>query len=153
MDFNKFVKKTKINGVEFQINKLGALKAFSMGKSLLKVVAPLFGGTLDGMRGGDYYEPPRTFTQLALTLCDQIDKVEIEEILVELLSGATRNGVEIKDLNDNTQIDLNELIELFAFALKENFGELFTGKGIAAQLQNMLMALTKDDGLEKSDEQ
>ena len=152
IDTAKFQAETEIDGNEFVIHKLGAMDAFVMGKDLLKVVAPLFGGTLDGMRETDSFEAPRTFTELALTLSDRIDSVGVEHMLVKLLKGTTKNGMEIKDLNDPNQIESHEIFELFAFALQENFKKLFMGKGIVARLQQTMTGIMGET-TEESNEQ
>lgn len=151
-DMSKFQAETEIDGNKFVIHKLGAMEAFVMGKDLMKVVAPLFGGTLDGMRETYDLEAPRTFTELAVVLSDRIDTIGIEQMAVKLLRGVTKNGVEIKDLNDPNQIETHEFFELFGFALQENFKKLFMGKGMIAQLRTTLTGMM-DDSSEQSKEQ
>ncbi len=143
MDFNteKLYRKTKIGDKEYTIRLLTAFPALRIGKRLMSVVLPAVGGTLDGLREDDYGTTPKTFTELALVLCDQLDGIEFDELAVELLGGSLCNGIEIKNLDAHFQGEIEGMIELLIFALKENFGKLFMGKGLLAQFQKVTEGL------------
>ena len=122
---NKFVSKTTINEKEYEIQKLGGLVGFKLSLQLSKVLLPVFGGVVDGIRSQDEYDAPETFTEIALTLCDQINKIEVDNLITAMLTGSKCNGQPITNLDDQFQGEIEVLIALIAFALKENFAKVF----------------------------
>ncbi|QDP59454.1 MAG: hypothetical protein GOVbin4162_28 [Prokaryotic dsDNA virus sp.] len=143
MSFNleKLYRKTNINNKEYTIKLLKALPALRMGKTLMSVVLPAVGGTIDGLRDDGYGSTPKTFTELALVLCDQLGDIELDELAQDLLGGMLCNGIEVTNIDDHFQGEIDVLVELLAFALKENFGKLFMGKGLLAQFQKVTEGL------------
>lgn len=142
----KITRETTINKKKYTIKPLGAMDGLRHGRSLLAVVAPLLGGTMDGLRVSEYVETPKSFTELALTLCQQLDKLDVDNLVISLLDGATCNSVEITDIDEQFRGEMGAFIELVGFALQENFGELFTGKGLFARLQKTYLNLLDGGG-------
>jgi len=157
MDLNKIVgnfrRKTKLtSGKNISIKVLRMSEGVSVGKKLLNVVAPAIGGTLDGLKHNEYlHGAPKSFSHLALMLCDQIEKVQVEDLIVVLLNEMLVEDNEI-DIEDFFAGNYGELIEVLEFALKENFSSLFTAGGIKARLgktYQMLMAQTTQESEEQ----
>lgn len=130
-----FRRKTKLsNGTSISIKVLRMSQGISVGKKLLNVIAPSVGGALDGLKHDDYiHGAPKSFSNLALMLCDQIEKVQVEDLIMTLLADMLVDDNEI-DPDDYFAANYAELVEVLEFALKENFSSLFTGEGIKARL-------------------
>lgn len=138
MEQNKFFRKKTINGRKYQIQLLPALKAVGMAKTLSKVVLPALGGTIDGMRDDGFNGVPKTFTDLALVICTQLDGLDLEDIIQSLLEGCSCDGTDVVDLDSHFQGELGELVGVLEFALKENFSSFFTGNDLIAPLMKMM---------------
>lgn len=129
------------NGKKVQIKVLKTTAGIAVAKKLLNLVAPALGGAADGMRHDDFvHGAPKSFTHLALTLCDQIDKVQIENILLVLLEDLTVDGKDV-DFDEYFAANYGELVEILEFSLRENFSTFFTGKGMKARLVNTVKNL------------
>lgn len=138
MEQNKFFRKKVINGREYQITLLPALKAVGMGKKLLKVILPAIGGTIDGLRDDGLYGTPKTFTEVATALCTQLDDIDLDELITSLLREALCEGTSVRDIDSHFQGEIGELIGVIEFALKENFSSFFTGSDFLAPLLRTL---------------
>jgi hypothetical protein len=140
---DKFYRKQTINEREYQISMLPALKAVGMGRTLAKVLLPAIGGAIDGLRDDGIMGTPSTFTDLAVTLCTQLDDLDLDNLILTLTKGLTCEGNEVKDINTHFQGDLGELIAVLEFALRENFSSFFTGSDISIRLTEALKGLTE----------
>lgn len=145
-DLSKLQRTKKINNNEYTIKLLGGLEGIRVGNKLIKAVLPIVGGGLDGMKKDDIFDTPKTWTHIALTVCEQLDELNAEELILTLLKGATIKYPDqpTKDLDINSDFMANygELIVLLEFTLKENFGSLFTEKGIIQSLTQAIDKLT-----------
>ena len=149
----KFRRTTTIkdsNGVEkkVSIRVLPMTQGITVAKKLLAVIAPAVGGAFDGMRHDDYiHGAPKSFSNLALLLCEQIDKIEIEKLIAALLFNIEVDGQEVI-LDEYFSANYGELIEILEFALKENFSTFFTASGIKARLlgtiQNLMAGIPQE---------
>lgn len=142
---DKLQRSIDINDKTYRIQVLGGLEGIRMGNKLLKVILPVLGGGLDGLKADDTFETPKTWTNLTLLICDKIDDLNVEELITTLLKGCTviENGQVPRDININIDFMANygELVLLIEFALKENFGSLFTEKGILQSLTKVMSKL------------
>lgn len=144
---NKFRReKTLESGKKVGIKILRTTAGIAVAKRLMNVVAPAVGGAADGMRHDDFvHGAPKSFTHLALTLCEQLDKVQIENLITVLLEDMTIDGKEV-DYEEYFAANYGELIEILEFSLRENFNTFFTGKGIKARflktIQGMILGET-----------
>lgn len=144
---NKFRReKTLESGKKVGIKILRTTAGIAVAKRLMNVVAPAVGGAADGMRHDDFvHGAPKSFTHLALTLCEQLDKVQIENLITVLLEDLTIDGKEV-DYEEYFAANYGELIEILEFSLRENFNTFFTGKGIKARflktIQGMILGET-----------
>ena len=141
--------KTLENGKKIQIKVLRATAGIAVAKKLMNVIAPALGGAADGMRHDDLiHGAPTSFTHLALTLCDQIDKVQIEDLISVLLEDMTVDGKDI-EFDDYFAANYGELIEILEFSLRENFATFFTGKGMKARFLKVVQGLIVGEPLEE----
>lgn len=141
--------KTLESGKKVQIKMLRTTAGIAVAKKLLNLVAPAIGGAADGMRHDDMiHGAPKSFTHLALTMCEQIDKVQIENIITVLLEDMTIDGKEI-DYEEYFSANYGELIEILEFSLRENFETFFTGKGLKARflktIQGVVLGQTPEE--------
>ncbi len=139
---NKFRRTTTLeNGDKATVRVLRMIEGVATAKKLLNVIAPAVGGAADGMRHDDIiHGAPRSFTNLALTLCGQIEKVQIEDLIVLLLDDMQINGKDV-DINDYFAANYGQLVEVLEFSLRENFSSFFTGKGIKARFLKTVESL------------
>lgn len=138
----KFFRKKTINNKEYQINVLGAMEALKMGRTLSKVILPAVAGILDGTRANEFGETPKTFTDLALMICTQLDDLDFDYIVLTLLKGCKCDGRDIQSVDTHFQGDLGEMISVLEFALRENFSSFFTGNDLIIQLRDKIQDLT-----------
>lgn len=150
----KFLRtKTLENKKKAQIKILNTFAGIAVARKLLKVIAPALGGAADGLRHDDViHGAPKSFTTLALTLCDQIDKAQVEDLIVVLLEDLSIDGKDV-DVDEYFAANYGELIEILEFALRENFSTFFTGKGIKARFLKVVQTMMSGQIPLESDEQ
>lgn len=148
-------KKTLSNGKEVTIKRLPAMKGIKMANKLLKVVLPALGGTLDGVNASDdvLNGTPRNFTHLAITICQQLDDLNVEEVILTLTEDMYIDGNPV-EFDSYFASNYGELVEILEFALKENFSSFFMAKGISHRLISTLQGMmSQDTTLTQSSEQ
>lgn len=122
------------DGKTITINVLKGREGFRIGMNLLKVVLPVVGGTVDGINHDNVlHGSPKTFSGLAVLVIDQMDKLDVEQLVMRLIDGMQVDGQTV-DFDEYFATNYAELIEIVSFSLKENFGSLFTEKGILPRL-------------------
>lgn len=133
------LKEITIDGNKYHINTLRGRDGYRISMQLSKVFLPLLGQTFDASRHDDvFHGAPKTFTDMAMILCNQLDKVDTESIIFDnLLKGLIKNGQPC-DIDSEIQTRFDILFELVAFAIKENFGSLFSGKGLFSRFQEVV---------------
>lgn len=139
------LRKITIDGNDYHIKLLDGRTGLRVGMALNKIITPLLGESVDANRHDDmFHGAPKTFKQMALTLVEQLDSVDVEKIIFDdLFKYFVVNGQDAKlEVVCTGKIGL--LIELIVFALKENFGELFEGKH---SIMNFLAPLTQQVNL------
>jgi hypothetical protein len=126
--------KLEETGIEVSIQKLPMSKGINVAKELICLIAPTIGSAVDGVRHDDLiHGAPKSFSDLALVLVTQLDKVDILELIQLLLAGLLIDGDEV-DIEEYFSGNYGELLEIMEFALRENFQTFFIGKGIKARL-------------------
>jgi hypothetical protein len=135
-------RKTHIGESEYVIKLLDGITGFRTAKDITKLILPLVGESFDAQRHDDVlHGAPDTFRQLALLLVEQSDKVDIEDIIFNrLFRYLVKDGEQVK-VEDIIVGDYGLLIDLVMFAIKENFGKLFEGKGLLTRFQGTLSAI------------
>jgi len=118
-------------------------------KELISLLAPAIGSMADGVRHDEYlHGAPKSFSDLAFSLVSQLDKVDIIQLIHTLLQGMLVNTKQV-DLEEYFTANYDELVEILEFALKENFGSFFTGKGTKARfltvIQNLMQGSTTQE--------
>lgn len=138
----KFRKEGQLeNGKKISVKVLNMTAGIGVARKLLAVIAPAVGGTLDGLKHDDIiHGAPKDFTDLSLTLCSQIDKIQVESLIDILLTDLTVDGVPV-DIEEYFAGNYGELIEILEFSLKVNFSTFFTGKGIKARFFKTIQTL------------
>ena len=133
-------KEIEIEGTKYHIHLLKARTGFNVSIELSKIFLPLLGQTFDASRHDDvFHGAPKTFTDMAMILCSQMDKVNVEEIIFDkLLKDLIVNGQVCTDIDSVFRGKYDVLFELVAFAIKENFGSLFAGKGLLSRFQEVV---------------
>lgn len=141
----KFLVKKEINGREFQIRKLGALKGIKIIQQLSKVLIPIFGGTLDGFKHDDFiHGAPKTFSSLALTIVESVDQIDVEALILDFTKDMKVDGEAIL-FDEFFSANYSELLVVLEFCLKENFPDFFPQDGTTPQWVNKLINLIPSD--------
>jgi hypothetical protein len=132
-----------INGSKYHIKMLDGLSGFRTQMELTKVLLPLVGESFDASRHDDvFHGAPKTFREMALLLLQQIDQINLEDMIFNRLLGELlKDGVQVK-LADIIVGQYEILIELVAFAIEQNYGSLFKGKGLISRFQEKFQSMT-----------
>ena len=151
---NKFRRESALSDSKkkFSIRILPMTEGISVAKKLLNVIAPTTGAALDGLQHDDFiHGAPKSLSNLALILCGQIDKVQIETLIQILLQDLYIEGQEV-DIEEYFSANYGELIEILEFALRANFETFFTGKGIKARIMKGITTLMAQMSPESEEE-
>lgn len=136
---HKFTIANEMGGAkEITIYKLPAKEGLSMGLQLSKTIIPVLASAMDGLRHDEYlHGAPKTFSEISLLLLQQIEKVEVEQLILRLTRGMLVDGKEI-DFDTYFMANYGELIEVVQKALEVNFKSFFTANGLAAKFKGIL---------------
>jgi hypothetical protein len=132
-----------IDGSTYHIKMLDGLSGYRTSVELSKVLLPLVGESFDASRHDDvFHGAPKTFREMALLLLQQIDQINLEDMIFNRLLGhLLKDGTQVK-LADIIVGQYEILIELVAFAIEQNFGSLFKGKGLISRFQEKFQSMT-----------
>lgn len=142
----KSYKHIEVEGNLYRVKMLGGRKGVSIALRLKSIALPLIGQGFDGVKAeNNFVELPRTFTQMAMILNEQMDSVGVESLIFDsiLFDVSIKEGDSWKaiDWDEHLMGNYGCLIPLLTFALKENFSSFFTGsgmmKGILSKVQNL----------------
>ena len=129
---------TEIGGRKYTIRLLSAYTAFVTGMQLVKTFLPALGGLLDGEGRKDLVLPEddALFTETAMLLVNQMDRVDLVDVIQHLVKDAQCEGATIS-VDSHFRGNISGFISLIEFALRENFSDFFTGflkeKGLGLQ--------------------
>lgn len=133
---------TEIDGKTVEIQMIKGRKGIGIALKLKKIALPLIARGFDDLRGDDYLEPPKTFTEMAVILSDQLERTDVDQLIFEDLLGNVKiNGVLITDWDEYLMCNYGDLVPMLSFAAKENFSSFFTGAGLMNKLQTQLLSL------------
>lgn len=133
---------TEINEELYSIELLGARKGVPIGLKLKGVVLPMIARGIDGLRDEEMFEAPQTFTELAYILTQQLESLDIENMIFDnILAKISHNGVFVEDTDEFFAANYGVMVELLAFALKENFASVFTVGGLTSNIQTKVKSL------------
>lgn len=109
-----------INGEEYMLSTFPAGKGLKLLKQLTKLVGPAFAEML---KGGD--EQVDAMSMALEKLFDNLDSVDVESLIKELVTCATKGSVAINfDMEFSGEYD--KLFELVREAVEFNYGNVFT---------------------------
>lgn len=118
------VKTTVINEKTFQITMLPALEGMKIARKLAQVALPTMGAFYQGT-----VTESLNFEMLAVTIVEEMNAIELEEIIVRLLKDMAVNGQAV-GFDEYFMANYGELTAVVTFAIKENFGSFFEAKGL-----------------------
>jgi len=118
------VRSQELNGKQIQIYMLPAFEGLKMAQKLAQFVLPTVGAFYQGMASESL-----NFEQIAVTLVEELDGIELETIAGRLLQGMSVNGQDVP-FDDYFMANYGELTAILTFAIKENFGSFFEAKGL-----------------------
>ena len=151
---NKFRRESTLSdsNKKFSVRVLPMTEGIAVAKKLLNVIAPTTGAALDGLQHDDIiHGAPRSLSNLALILCGQIDKVQIENLIQVMLQDLYVEGEEV-NIEEYFSANYGELIEILEFSLKVNFESFFMGKGIKARIMKGITTLMEQMSPESEQE-
>lgn len=142
------------NGKTIKIILLPAItKGIPVARRLLNLIAPVVGGTLDGLKHDEIiHGAPKTFTELSLTVCQQLEQVDAASLVFTLLENMEVDGSKI-DLDDYFSANYGEMVEVLEFALKENFESFFTGNGMKQRFLKVVGMIQQGQTEEQSSDE
>lgn len=149
-------RKLEKNNKTYQLTVLRAGEGYALALKLLKLILPAIGKGVDGLQHDDViHGAPSTFSELALTITEQMDKANVLEITQTLLKDVAVDGQSI-EFDEYFAANYGELLLLLEWSLKENFGSFFTENGLQTRFMSLVQNLTgktEESGQEESKEQ
>lgn len=141
----KYADKKLSNGKKVRVKLLPAVSVgIPVARRLMDIIAPVVGGSLDGMKHDDFiHGAPRTFTEMAMTVCKQLEKAEVGSLVFTLLEGLEVDNTDV-DLDEYFTANYGEMVEILEFALKENFQSFFTGDAIKQRFLKMVQMVASN---------
>lgn len=121
------IKTEQISGNTVQITLLPATEGITMAKELAEVVVPTVGTFYQGISEGNV-----DFEGLSMVLISEMGKLNITEIIHRLVRGMAINGGDV-NFDEYFMANYGLLIQIIAFALKENFQSFFDASGLFAK--------------------
>lgn len=109
---------------EFLLNTLPATKGLKLLKQITKLVGPAFGEILKGEDGG--------MNAAIEKLIENLDQVEVEVLVKELVSSATKGTIVI-NFDSEFSGEYDKLFKLVKEVVEFNYGSVFTLVGIGNQ--------------------
>lgn len=145
---------TTVNGKNIRIKLLPALTVgIPTARRLLNIVAPAVGGTLDGLRHDDFiHGAPKTFSEMALVVCKQLEEAEVHQIIFTLLEHMEVDN-KVVNLDEYFMANYGEMIEILEFALRENFQSFFTGNGMKERFHKVVGMIMSGQTQEESSQE
>jgi hypothetical protein len=121
------LKEITIKNNTYTIQLLPAYEGFAIGMEIIKTLLPAFGAFLDNEQKGEFILPEENslFSEVALLLVSQIDKLNITDIVSRLLRSAKCDGEDFS-VDEKFRGRYSALLSLVEFSLKENFSDFFT---------------------------
>lgn len=121
----------EICGSIYLVTQMPAMRALKMQARLLRLIGPSFGAMI---ASGEDSSIPVAINLLA----EKLDENTYEKIILDLLQGVRKDGVELtKGFIDLAFAgNLNELYRVIQFVLEVNFADFFQEGGIIAELRN-----------------
>lgn len=128
-------KNTKtINGKKFKIKLLSADVGMDVMEHILKIITPSIGAALDGMKHDPLiHGVPTTIGDAALMLSSKLDGSTLSGLSEVLFDGMTVDG-KVVEFKEYFRGNYGEWLNVFRFALEENFSTVFTESGLFDQL-------------------
>lgn len=126
----------KIKDKTYTIKLLPATQALAVATQLFKVALPALGAWADGSKreGLVLPEEDSMFTEMAVLIVSQLEKVSVLDLVTLLSQDITCNGDDV-DINEEFKGNLAGLLILLEFILKENCGpfmkEWLEAKGLS----------------------
>jgi len=128
-------------------------KGIPVARRLLNIIAPTVGGTLDGLKHDDFiHGAPKTFSDLSLVVCQQLEKAEVGNLIFTLLENMEVDGKTV-NLDDYFMANYGEMIEILEVALKENFESFFTGNGMKQRFLKVVGMIQSGQTVEQSSDE
>lgn len=124
---SKGYKVKTIDGDVYAIKLMPATQGLSLALNLIKIFLPSLGAWADGEKKEQFILPEdnQMFSEVAMLLVSQMDKVDLSAVVRSLLNGVLYNNEQV-DFDKHFSAKYDELIELVEFAMRENFGSFFT---------------------------
>ena len=148
-----------IGGRTYSLKLLPARKGMAMGKRIIQAFGPALGVILDSNAETDviFGEEQNLCTDLAIAIVGQLDELAIEQTVLDLLGGMTCDGQPIA-FDSHFAAKYTILLEVITWAIKENFGDFFTGwlkaKGLSIPtLKSMMTSAMSEEKSDKSNEE
>lgn len=117
-----------IKGATYRIEKLGGLTGILMFQDMASTLGTPLTALFQKAANGENTPlvDEISWVEIAAQVCQHVRELKLQEYIEKLLKGVMCEGVVIADLDQHFAGSPGALIDLFKFALVENFKELFT---------------------------
>jgi len=138
------IRQKNIGSDVYTLELLPTIIGLKVTAKLTTLFAPVLGSMADSSESKPFIMPEEdaTWSQAALLLVGQMDKVDVVDLIVVLLSSIKKNGQAV-DIDQDFKGEYGDLLELVVFSLKENFGSFFTkmlkDKGLEIPILSKMM--------------
>lgn len=130
---------------------LPAFPSLQVGSKLIKLLLPSISAAADAWEREKYIAPEESsfFSEISMRILDGLDKIDIVEVVQQLLFNVSCDGKKIQDVSKHFQGDVSTLLLILEDVVKENFGEYFLGymekKGLSIPSLEKILQRGRDD--------
>ena len=132
---------TMINGKKFKIKPLTADVGLDVFEFIVKTISPAIGVALDSSKHDSMlHGAPTTISDMALMLSAKLDGSTFSGLSDVMLKDMIVDG-KVVDYREYFSANYGEWVQVFRFALEENFSTVFTQSGLlgqVAQIKNLV---------------
>lgn len=130
----------EINGATYSVTQMPAMRAIRMQARLLKLLGPSCAELFVAYQQDEKKQEDQADKHIphAITLLvNQLDEKTFESLVIDLLQGVRKDGMELKKEIIDLEFagNLNTLFLLIKFILEVNFSDFFLPGGIIYQLK------------------
>lgn len=121
-------KSTYIKDKKYSIQLLPASLGFQVGTSLIQILLPVLGAWADSKEREGFVLPEEEglYSEIALLVCSQLEKVDLLNIIQVLLRELKVNGEKV-DFDAHFRGNYSALLGIVEFAIRENFSDFLSG--------------------------
>lgn len=141
-------KEKSIDGSTYSVTQLPARRAIRLKARLIKLFGPVLAQVfIAATEKGDEAQKKADLVRAIEILGDHIDENSFESLVVDLLNGVRKNGMELTPQTIDMEFagDMAGLYQVMFFVIEVNFSNFFSMIGIGSPFQAELPTAHKED--------